>query len=187
MSGKDLTDVSDRRKYVAECIELIKSVESEALKEELIEKVSEQSGISYQSLKRDIESGEVKSSLKEESKIEIKQNIKCDGVSVAERFILWAVVNKKDYVSNYPVEELIFSDEHRDKIAEGIFYQGVDDMTELYSLVGEAGVEELGAILSSNNSYTTYRRWYRPLRNGLCRSNFCCAIYFNERNKRITC
>ena len=56
MSGKDLTDVSDRRKYVAECIELIKSVESEALKEELIEKVSEQSGISYQSLKRDIES-----------------------------------------------------------------------------------------------------------------------------------
>lgn len=153
---KDLTDDSDKRKYLAECLELIKTVKSEFLKEELLNKVSLVSGISYQSLKRDLESGNVTIPKYEKvDKIEVDKTLKTDRLSVAERAVLWASVNGKPYVDFTVVSELYFSDTYREKILESIIYSGKIDVSKLSSVVGEEGLSELDAILSAGNKLTS--------------------------------
>ena len=151
---KDLYDPSSKRKYLQECLELIRTVKSEFIKEELLHKVSETSGISYQSLKRDLENGTVtisKQSRQEEVKVETK--IKNDGLSLAERTVLWAFINEKDYAKNYDVSKIYFSDETREKIAESIMY-GSYIKTKFYNVVGESGLEELNAVLQAGDKIT---------------------------------
>ncbi len=146
--GKDLTDASDKRKYLAECLELLKTVKSEFLREELLNKVSLISGISYQSLKRDLENGSVTVPKTDDiQKIEVTETIKNDSLSVAERAVLWAVINKMPYVSEEKLSDLYFSDPVREKVFESITIGGVES-SKLYSIVGEIGLQELNAIFS---------------------------------------
>ena len=150
--GKDLSDVSDMRKYLQESLSLIKEVKSEFLKEELLQKVSETSGISYQSLKRDIESGSITvPQPKKEQVVEVKKTIKYDGLSVAERFVLWSVINQKDYALGCDIGKIYFSDEVREMIAEPLIYGEENVMAKLSNIVGEEGLEELNAVLSSGD------------------------------------
>lgn len=146
--GKDLTDASDKRKYLAECLELLKTVKSEFLREELLNKISSISGISYQSLKRDLESGSVTMPKTDDiQRIEVTETIKNDSLSVAERAILWAVINNMPYADKEKLSDLYFSDSIREKVFESITLNGVDS-SKLYSIVGESGLQELNAILS---------------------------------------
>ena len=147
-SGKDLTDASDKRKYLAECLQLIKTVKSEFLKEELLHKVSYRSGISYQSLKRDLDSGNVSEIVipTPQEKIEVK-SVAMDGLSVAERAVLWAFINDKDYAKEKDVSSIYFSDKTREKIAEFLLYNEGDANKKLYSVVDVEELEELNAIL----------------------------------------
>lgn len=150
-SGKDLTDASDKRKYLAECLQLIKTVKSEFLKEELLHKVGDRSGISYQSLKRDLESGSVTVDVqKPQEKIEIK-GVATDGLSVAERAVLWAFINDKEYTKDKDVSAVYFSDKTREKIAEFLLYYSGDVNSKLYSVVGEEGLKELNAVLGAGD------------------------------------
>ncbi len=150
-SGKDLTDASDKRKYLAECLQLIKTVKSEFLKEELLHKVGDRSGISYQSLKRDLESGSVTVEVqKPQEKIEIK-GVATDGLSVAERAVLWAFINDKEYTKGKDVSAVYFSDKTREKIAEFLLYYSGDVNSKLYSVVGEEGLKELNAVLGAGD------------------------------------
>lgn len=145
---KDLSDASDKRKYLAECLELLRTVKSEYLREELLTKVSGVSGISYESLKRDLESGSVTlPKTAENEKIEVKQTIKTDGISVAERVVLWAVINAMPYADKNQIADMYFSDQVREKIFESVTFNGVDG-SKLYSVVGESGLQELNAVLS---------------------------------------
>lgn len=152
--GKDLLDVSDKRKYVAECLDLIRSVKDEFLKEELLRRVSDTVAISYQSLKRDLESGSV--TVKETPKtpvIEVKTALKNDGLSVAERTVLWAMLSAKNYAEHFDIGSLYFTDVVRDKIAEELLY--AENPTNLkkvlHQIVGEEGLGELDAVLSSGD------------------------------------
>ncbi len=150
-SGKDLTDASDKRKYLAECLQLIKTVKSEFLREELLHKVGDRSGISYQSLKRDLESGSVTVDVqKPQEKIEFK-GVATDGLSVAERAVLWAFINDKEYTKDKDVSAVYFSDKTREKIAEFLLYYSGDVNSKLYSVVGEEGLKELNAVLGAGD------------------------------------
>lgn len=150
-SGKDLTDSSDKRKYISECLQLIKTVKSEYLREELLHKIGERSGISYQSLKRDLESGSVTlQTEKVQEKIEIKA-VKLDGLSVAERAVLWAYLNDKDYAKEKDISLIYFSDKTREKIAEYLLYGDGDVKSKLYSAIKEEGVVELNAVLGAGD------------------------------------
>ena len=150
--GKDLTDVSDKRKYLAECLELLKTVKSEFLREELLNKVSVISGISYQSLKRDLENGGVtiQPTAVNAEKIEVNQTIKNDGLSVAERVVLWALINAEPYVDKNLIADLYFSDPVREMIFEATAINGFAS-SRLYSIVGEEGLQELNAVLSAGD------------------------------------
>ncbi len=149
--GKDLTDASDKRKYLSECLELIKTVKSEFLKEELLGKVSSVSGISYESLKRDLDSGSVTlPKTSSEQKIEVNQVIKNDRLSIAERTVLWAVINAMPYADKKLISDIYFSDPVREKIFEAVMFNGVESC-KLYSIVGDSSLEELNAILSAGD------------------------------------
>lgn len=149
---KDLSDVSDKRKYLAECLELIKTVNNEFLKEELLHKVADKSQISYQSLKRDLESGSVTiPKSKPIDKINVKEPIKQDGISVAERTVLWAFIENKRYISNYDLEKIYFTDSFREKIAEEVIFGGAEVKVKLCEVVGEEGLAELNAVLSAGD------------------------------------
>lgn len=149
--GKDLTDVSDKRKYVQECLALIRTVKDEFLKEELIKKVSVVSEISFASLKRDIESGTVTVSAPNVKKVEttVTQNVKNDALSIAERIVIWAHLSEKSYAKEKDIQLLVFSNPVRDRIAEHLLYDDVRAVNQrIFTIVGEDGAVELNAIYS---------------------------------------
>lgn len=150
-NGKDLDDTADKRKYLAECLSLIKTVKSEFLREELLHKVGDRTGISYQSLKRDLESGNVTVQTEKPQVVIENKAVKLDGLSLAERTVLWAYLNDKNYAGEKDLTLIYFSDKTREKIAEHVLFEGGDIKSKLYSIVGEEGVLELNAVLSAGD------------------------------------
>ena len=150
-SGKDLDDTADKRKYLSECLELIKTVKSEFLREELLHKVGDRTGISYQSLKRDLESGGVTVQAEKPQVVVENKAVKVDGLSLAERTVLWAYLNGKDYTREKDLSLIYFSDKTREKIAEHILFEDGDIKSKLYTIVGDEGVLELNAVLSAGD------------------------------------
>ncbi|MBQ3235184.1 MAG: DNA primase [Clostridia bacterium] len=173
--GKDLTDDSDKRKYLAECLDLIRTVKSEFLKEELLNKVSAVSGISYQSLKRDLESGSITVPKRErEPKIEEIKSLKTDRLSIAERTVLWAVINSKPFAKVGEVSNLYFSDGVRENVCEAIIFSGVSEISKLQTVVGEEGLSELNAILSAGDKLSSpeqEERFYKDCFSVVKRNN----------------
>ena len=177
--GKDLSDISEKRKYVQECLALIRTVKDDFLKEELLQKVSLVSETSFASLKRDLESGTVtvaKPTLqlkKEEPNI---KKIKTDALSVAERIVLWAHLTEKSYAQDKDISLLSFSDATRDNIAEHLVYDEFSAIKAgLYKIVGEEGLVELDAIYASGdnapNDEAEQIRYYNDCFNAVRKHN----------------
>lgn len=55
-SGLNLNKTEDKRKYVAEAIKIISTAESASVQEDLLKKLRDETGITYESLKRDLNS-----------------------------------------------------------------------------------------------------------------------------------
>ena len=148
--GKNLKNATDRRKYVAESLELIKTVKDAFIREELLKKLRDKSGITYESLKRDIENGNIEK-VDEVEKWTNPQS-SGNGFERAERFVLNAVIEKKGYANVYDIEEIYFSHPIRSKIAE-ILLDYDDFKTEnFFEVLGEEGLEELNAVLTAGEN-----------------------------------
>ena len=145
--GKDLSNVADKRKYISEALNVIRSVKEESLKEELLQKVRNVSGRTYESLKRDLEHG-VKPTL-EESVTVPNFSVKSTATDRAERFILYCFIRKKEF-TDIDVQDLYFNNSTCQKLAETIvFGSGNVLVSDLYSLVTEEELVELNEILNS--------------------------------------
>ena len=115
------------------------------MREELLKKVRDVSGISYESLKRDLESGET-SVISEDPVTKVKVVIdQGSGTVRAERFVLSALIYKKPYTSDFDFG-IYFSSPIREKIADALLN---DDVTpkDLFAIIGEDGAEELNSVL----------------------------------------
>lgn len=148
-NGKNLADVSDKRKFVADSLEIIRTVKDAFMREELLKRLRDLSGISYESLLKDLENGTVTVEV-EEDVISTTQ-VYSDNSKIAktERFILSAIIYKKPYAKiDY---DLFFNNEIREKIYEKFLYENGVLPEELYSVVGSSGVEEISAILSAGD------------------------------------
>ena len=150
-NGKDLDDTADKRKYLSECLALIKTVKSEFLKEELLHKVSNRTGISYQSLKRDLESGNITVQTEKPQVVVENKVVKMDGLSVAERTVLWAYLNGKDYTKDKDLSLIYFSDKTREKIAEHVLFEEGDIKSKLFTVLEDDDVVELDAVLGAGD------------------------------------
>ncbi len=150
--GKNLKDVSDKRKFIVQALELIRSVKDTFMQEELLKKVRDLSGISYQSLKQDLDKGTVTvttSTISIDSEIVPKYSDN-GALSKTERFILSAFIYKKPYAV-YD-DDIYFNNTVREKLYNHILFNEDFKVENLYSVVEESGVEELSAILTSGDT-----------------------------------
>ncbi len=150
-NGKDFSDVSDRRKYVAEALNLVRTVEDEYLKEELLTQIRDASGLTYESLKRDLEKG--KPTKQGQKSNEVITQKPSSLIETAERFILASFIYKKNYALSSEFDDLFFNDKVREVLAETVVFSGIDfNVSNLNELVGESGLEELNAVLNAGDN-----------------------------------
>ncbi|MBR5439573.1 MAG: DNA primase [Clostridia bacterium] len=144
-TGKDLSNVSDKRKYITEALDVIRSVANESLKEELLQKVRDVSGRTYESLKRDLEHGV--SSPKEETFTVPKTTVKSTATDRAERFIIYSFIHKKDFAVFD--DDLYFNNLTCQKLAETVVF-GLNnvEISKLSTLVNDDELVEVNEILN---------------------------------------
>ena len=145
-NGKDLSNVSDKRKYISEALEVIRSVNNEYLREELLQKVRDVSGRTYESLKRDLEHGV--SAPTNETFIAPKTTVKSTATDRAERYILYCFINKKPFAE--VDDELDFNNPTCQKLAETVVF-GLNNVEvgDLSKLISENELVELNEILNA--------------------------------------
>ena len=114
--GLDVSKTEDKRRYVSEAIKVIKTADSAAEQEELLKILRDKTGITYESLSRDLRSGETQ---KTPTKTEVKTRKDVSSVTVkASRFVIASYL----FGAKYAQEE----------VAEIPYCSGVHDIIAKY-------------------------------------------------------
>lgn len=149
--GFDLNKTEDKRRYVAEALDIIRTAESAAEGEELLKQLRDKSGISLEALKRDLESKPRQQEAKSEPPPERKDS--ADVIKKASRFVLSAFLFGADCVDGTDIEDVDFKDEVHEVIARYIRTKKLMDepvrLSELFEFFDEKTpeYEELTRIL----------------------------------------
>ncbi len=114
----DLTKSEEKRVFLTEALKVVRTAESESEKEELLKKLRDKTGITYQSLERDLQN------LPEEKQLEIAvpppSEAGTDKYRKAARFILAAKLFSAPYAENCDLSGIEFEDNVHKIIAEYI-------------------------------------------------------------------
>lgn len=149
--GFDLNKTEDKRRYVAEALDIIRTAESAAESEELLKQLRDKSGISLEALKRDLEAKPRQQEAKSEPPPERKDS--ADVIKKASRFVLSAFLFGADCVDGTDIEDVDFKDEVHEVIARYIRTKKLMDepvrLSELFEFFDEKTpeYEELTRIL----------------------------------------
>lgn len=151
----DLKKTEDKRRFVSEALKIVKSAESESLREELLKKLRDRTGITYHALERDLknlkEDGEPKVAQPTEHLVEAE--VGTDKQQKAKRFILAAKLFSAPYAKELDVRELPLRDETHIIIAQYITEHEERGErirpSELFELLDEDS-KEFNAILDFN-------------------------------------
>lgn len=156
--GLDVTKTEDKRRYVSEAIKVIKTADSAAEQEELLKQLRDSTGITYESLKRDL------SSLPEQGKQEaVKEIVRKDLSSVtvkASRFVIAAYLFGAKYANDINISEIPFDNDVHLIIAKYLNSKKLLDekvqTSELFEFFEEKTPEydELCKILDLNDGNT---------------------------------
>ena len=150
----DLSDVSEKRRFVSEALTIVATAESEAVKEELLKKLRDKTGISYHALERDLQSGKKEPTTKEPApqiQAQIAETASgTDKRKKAIRFILAAKLFAAPYAKAFDLSKLSLSDETQIVVANYILErEKLDERirpSELFEILDESS-EELNEIL----------------------------------------
>ncbi len=118
----DLSRTDNKRAFVKEALQVVSETDSSAVREDLLKKLRDKTGLTYQSLERDLEN------LRKESKTDttdtVGANVKIAEVSrgsdkteKAERFILAAKLFGAEYAKDVSIEKLHFENSVHARIA----------------------------------------------------------------------
>lgn len=149
--GFDLNKTEDKRRYVAEALDIIRTAESAAESEELLKQLRDKSGISLEALKRDLEAKPRQQEAKSEPPPERKDS--ADVIKKASRFVLSAFLFGADCIDGTDIEDVDFKDEVHKVIARYIMTKKLMDepvrLSELFEFFDEKTpeYEELTRIL----------------------------------------
>ena len=151
----DLKKTEDKRRFVTEALKIVKSAESESLREELLKKLRDRTGITYNALERDLknlkEDGEPKVEVPKERLVETEAG--ADKQQKAKRFILAAKLFSAPYAKDLDLRELALKDETHIIIAQYIVDREEKGErirpSELFELLDE-NCKEFAAILDFN-------------------------------------
>ncbi len=145
----DLDNKEEKRKYISEALKVIKSSQSASEREDLLKNVRAETGITYESLKRELENIEI--SGETQKTVEINVALK-EKNTEAERFVLYSFLFNKKYAENFDISDLTFTTKLNKKVAENIYKQKKENKeiyaSLFYDIVDESEKQELSEILA---------------------------------------
>ena len=152
----DLSRLEEKRKYLKEALKIVKEAESESVKEELLKGLREKTGITYQSLERDLNSIK-KDEKKETVEIVVPDIRETSGeLSVtdkAARFVLAAKLFSQKYAKDFDLTTIDFSSSVHKIIAEYVVERERENErirpSELFEILDET-CPEFNEILDLN-------------------------------------
>ena len=151
--GYDLTRTEDKLKYVSEALGVIRTAESAAEREELLKRLRDESGISFEALRRDLQSAPQAKEVKKEPPPVRKDT--ADSSKKASRFVLSGFLFGADYTEGYDIADVPFKDDVHAIIAKYIRSKRLMDepvrISELFEFYDEKTpeFEELNRILDN--------------------------------------
>ncbi|MDE7439526.1 MAG: DNA primase [Clostridia bacterium] len=110
----DMSRTDEKRKFVTEAIKIVKTAESASEQEELLKKLRDKTGITYESLSRDLQSAPIK-----ETVVPTNETVRKDSSSVtvkASRFVVAAYLFGAKYAEE-DISEIPFCDDVHSIIA----------------------------------------------------------------------
>ncbi len=105
----DLSKTEDKRKYVSEAIKIIKTADSSAEQEELLKRLRDETGITFESLNRDLNSTPQPAETKKVERAERQDN--ATAALKASRFVIASYLFGADYTEGTDVSTLVFENE----------------------------------------------------------------------------
>ncbi len=118
--GLDLGKAEDKRRYISEAVKIIKTADTAAEQEELLKRLRDGTGISYESLKRDLESAAKPERPKAElPAVRAKDN--ASAVDKASRYVVAAYLFGAECSKNTDIKEVPFSNGLHSIIAKYIW------------------------------------------------------------------
>ena len=118
----DLSRTDGKRAFVKEALQIVSGTDSSAVREELLKKLRDKTGLTYQSLERDLEN--FSKEKKTDTADTVGANVKIaevargsDKTDKAERFILAAKLFGAEYAKNVSIEKLHFENPVHARIA----------------------------------------------------------------------
>lgn len=138
-----------KRKYIAQAVRIIGESSSESEREELLRKLSKDTGITYQSIMRDMEKSPKTQVIEQIKPHERKAE---SGLVTAERYVLARVISaNRPLPSDFSLSSVRFTDGHRMEIAAYIcdfMRSGLPiNPSALYDYMDGDGREEIEAVL----------------------------------------
>ncbi|MBQ7913251.1 MAG: DNA primase [Clostridia bacterium] len=119
----DLSDTTEKRRFLSEALAIVAEAESESVREELLKKLRDKTGITYNALERDLRN--VKKGGDEPPQITsvpaqriVETDAETDKSVKAKRFILAAKLFAAPYAKGFNLREVDFSDETQIVVAD---------------------------------------------------------------------
>lgn len=154
----DLEKTEDKRRFLSEALRIVATAESESVKEELLKKLRDKTGVTYHALEKDLRNVSVSGVEQVQITALPKQNISeaaagADKFLKAKRFILAAKLFSAPYAKAFNLREIAFADETQIIIADYVAEREERGErvrpSELFEVLEET-CEELNEILDLN-------------------------------------
>lgn len=157
----DLSRSEEKRKFVLEALQVVSEAESESVKEELLKKLRDQTGITYHALERDLQNVKKEPTSTDTNAPQLQEQTRIAETALgtdkrvkAVRFILAAKLFDAPYAKDYNVRELSLSDSSHKEIAAFILEREKAGermrASELFEILDGDDVE-LGAVFDFND------------------------------------
>lgn len=147
--GKDLSKTEEKREFIAQALKVIREEDSASVREDLLKTLRNKTGVTYESLRRDLEN-EPQRPAEREIKEPARSEDGADKYVKACRFILASVLFNAKYARNFDISRVKFDNTVHNIIAEYIALRqkGGENVraSDLFEIFDES-TPELSAIL----------------------------------------
>ena len=155
----DLATLGGRRDYINKCLKIIGECKDAFLREELLKRLRDESGITYESLKRDLERGSLSAEIPEQEKNEAQKagekplSMRDKAQAETERFALCSFIRGDSYALTDEPSDFLYTDKFREDLADFLSANKAlgktTDPVKLQEFAGEENLGELQNVLSS--------------------------------------
>lgn len=156
----DLTKTEEKREYIAQALKVIKEAESESVREDLLKTLRDKTGMTFESLRRDLDNAPSAPVVREAPE-PVRNDDGADRNVKACRFILASVLFNAKYARNFDLEGVKFDNNVHNIIAQYIKGRKKNGenvrASDLFEIFDE-NTPELSAILdlSMGDSFVGY-------------------------------